>query len=256
MGIVHNMMGGGSSGGSGFPEFTYTGAYTLIDDGDGNWRIKFTTSGTLNFSKLGKGNGSIDIFCVGGGASGQCGAGTLNPGGGGGGGYTHTTFSQIAKETDYLITVGDGGASNSSRYAYSAGGKSSFANLLEANGSADSNGGSGAGGGYSNNGAANGADASSGGTGQGYTTGEFEDSSDTAMRYSSGGGGGDFGWKMGEAGKAGIGSAAAGGRGGYNSGYNAAPNTGCGGGGGGVNEGASASGAGGSGIVVIRNHRS
>jgi len=29
------------------PSFTFTGTYTLVDDGDGNWRIKFLTSGTL-----------------------------------------------------------------------------------------------------------------------------------------------------------------------------------------------------------------
>lgn len=58
------------------PVYSYSGSATLIDDGSYNYRIKFLTSGTLNFSHLGKFN-SIDVFCVGGGGGG-------NQGGGGG----------------------------------------------------------------------------------------------------------------------------------------------------------------------------
>ena len=29
------------------PKFTYNGTYNLLDDGDGNWRIKFLSSGTF-----------------------------------------------------------------------------------------------------------------------------------------------------------------------------------------------------------------
>ena len=39
-----NITGGAVSG---LPEFTYTGVSQLFDDGTGNWRIKFLTSGTL-----------------------------------------------------------------------------------------------------------------------------------------------------------------------------------------------------------------
>jgi len=70
--------------GKGIPEFTYTGTYGIIDDGNDNWRIKFTSTGTLNFTKL---NGAkyIDVFLVG-----RGGNGASDDGGGGGGGYTRT----------------------------------------------------------------------------------------------------------------------------------------------------------------------
>ena len=69
----------------GLPKFTYSGNYTILDDGEAedgtkNWRIKFYDSGTLTFEKS---PGTIDVFCVGGGGGG----GHYN-GGGGGGGYT------------------------------------------------------------------------------------------------------------------------------------------------------------------------
>ena len=52
------------------PQYTYTGSSTFIDDGNGNWRIKFLTSGTLTFTNLGTGVNGIDVFLVGGGGSG------------------------------------------------------------------------------------------------------------------------------------------------------------------------------------------
>lgn len=43
----------------------YTGDYQIIDDGDGNWRVKFLTSGTFTaVSDL-----LIDVFAVGGGGA-------------------------------------------------------------------------------------------------------------------------------------------------------------------------------------------
>ena len=36
----------------GLPEFTYTGTYETLDDGNDNWRIKFKTSGTFTITKL------------------------------------------------------------------------------------------------------------------------------------------------------------------------------------------------------------
>ena len=50
------------------PKFTYTGNYQFIDDGSGNWRIKFLSSGTLTFTSLGNARKGIDVFLVGGGA--------------------------------------------------------------------------------------------------------------------------------------------------------------------------------------------
>lgn len=49
----------------GIPNFTYTGTYETVDDGDGNWRIKFLTSGI--FTLLKPKQLLIDVFCVGGG---------------------------------------------------------------------------------------------------------------------------------------------------------------------------------------------
>jgi len=63
------------------PYFEYGGACTLIDDGSGNWRVKFTSSGrqTLKVNK----QLSIDIFLVGGGGAG-CTTSFVTGGGGGG----------------------------------------------------------------------------------------------------------------------------------------------------------------------------
>ena len=99
------------TGGKGPPVFTYTGAYTLIDDGDDHWRIKFTTSGTLNISKL-NGARKIDAFLVGGGGSGRRSANKVTAGGGGGGGgyYTLASAVKLSKNTNYEIVIGDGGA--------------------------------------------------------------------------------------------------------------------------------------------------
>lgn len=60
---------GGEVTSDGFPEFTYTGNYSFIDDGEKNWRIKFLTSGVLTFTKLGNAKNGIDVFCVGGGSA-------------------------------------------------------------------------------------------------------------------------------------------------------------------------------------------
>ena len=100
------------------PSYTYTGESQLIDDGDGNWRIKFITSGTLTFNDLGNGSSGVDIFLVGGGGGGgstrtQTIRGSFgkhsnswgtydgayinrNDGGGGGGGYTYHTIRAIS----------------------------------------------------------------------------------------------------------------------------------------------------------------
>ena len=41
MGIISYFPVRGASGRNSLPEFTYTGTYQLIDDGYGDWRIKF-----------------------------------------------------------------------------------------------------------------------------------------------------------------------------------------------------------------------
>jgi uncharacterized repeat protein (TIGR02543 family) len=100
--------------------FTYSGTKTIVDDGSGNWRIKFLTSGT--FTPLV--NMTIDLFLVGGGGGGSTSAGYYG-GGGGGGGYT-ATYSAISltANTGYYITVGNGGGAStnggsSSAFTYS-----------------------------------------------------------------------------------------------------------------------------------------
>lgn len=254
------------------PEFDYNGTYNLIEEGNYNWRIKFLTSGTLKFTKL---KTTIDAFAVGGGGSGGA-----RWGGGGGGGYTKTLSSLTFQEdVEYTVTVGAGGAvKHSTTEAGNTGGTSSIAkgstNVISASGgkggkpqSSDGGaGGSGGGGGgtYGKAGGSDGSDGTSysnggaGGAGQGKTTREFGESSGTL--YAGGGGGGsstDHG--------RGAGGSGGGGHGGGISNSElklptkGSTNTGGGGGGGlpyvadltsGTGE------AGGSGIVVIRNHRS
>lgn len=240
----------------GAPVFSFTGVYNLIDEGDSNWSIQFLSSGALTFSKLGTGNGLIDIHCVGGGAGG----GTYNYnsfGGGGGGGYAHTQgYVTIAKNTSYTVTVGDGGAPGQD------GGASSFGSLCSANGGSGRNGGSAGGAGgiahpeqgwmdRCKNGASNGGSTpnqstggGTGGTGQGNPPGthDFGDASLT-LRCGGGGSGKDY--------YGGIGAGGAGG--GANGHTSALANTG--GGGGGGSRYNSTIGSGGSGIVIIRNQR-
>lgn len=112
------------------PKFTYTGDYEVLDDGHGNWRIKFLSSGTLTFlSALSKG---IDVFLVGGGAGGA--RYYINPStaaSGGGSGYTETQKNvSVTKGTSYSIVVGAAGANNvagSDKYARGSDGGDSSA---------------------------------------------------------------------------------------------------------------------------------
>ena len=97
MGDCYITRRGGASGGTGLPEFTYTGTYNLIDDGNGDWRIKFLTSGKLIFTKLGAAANGIDVFLVGGGGGGANGSLVVKLGGGGAGGYTNTKTVLVQK---------------------------------------------------------------------------------------------------------------------------------------------------------------
>ena len=198
--MIHNLIGGGAGGG--MPKFTYSGNYTLLDDGDDNWRVKFLTSGTLTFEKN---PGTIDVFLCGGGAGGRKAAGWAGWGAaGGGGGYTKTQVFTPQKDTEYEIIIGAGGAVDtvggaSSAFGFSAnGGNIGGSSYLSGdNGNAGTGGavGSGAGGGsrvYSGaNGGIDGGNGSKGtgaagtaggtqaggdgGVGQGSTTREFAD---------------------------------------------------------------------------------
>lgn len=229
------------------PAYTYSGSAQFINDGNYNWRIKFLTSGTLRFSSIGNSSG-MDIFVVGGGGGGDYRVG-------GGGGYTKTDYLTLSPNTNYTVTIGAGGAGGrGSAVAVGSGGTTSFHTVSVGGGGAGNygakggNGGSGgsfaaADGDYPDSvaGGSNGSDGlynpswDSGkrGIGQGTTTKEFGSSSGTL--YASGGG------------VAGL----------NNRGSSAAANTGDGGQGSGSPSGGGAlqAGSGGSGIVVIRNHR-
>lgn len=260
------------------PTFTYTGTYELIDDGKvsnkQNWRLKLKTSGVLTFQRIGT---AVDIFGVGGG-----GGGCLS---GGGGGYTETVSNKtLTMGQSYTVTIGAGGGVGNTSGA--RGGTSSFGSLLSAEGGYGAttggsgrggNGGSGggdwggvarAGSGGSNgsNGYANWievqdslgqwvwAEDTPAGQGQGTTTSEFAEGGTV---YAGGGAGGSApsNWKNinGYGGDGGGGHGACRGAGGTAVATAGGTNTGGGGGGGNIDGYSSM--AGGSGIIVIRNHR-
>lgn len=244
------------------PEFTYTGDFEIVNDADepitasqDNWKIRFLTSGTLTFTSLNGAEAGIDVFVCGGGGGGGRRAGSQG-GSGGGGGYTLTQLGMTAVTgVAYPITIGSGGAGQSTTGAGGAGGSSSF-DTLSANGGngADQykggNGGSGGGGDYYGNGGTNGANGtgSSAGTGSGKNMHEFED--EAAKIY--GGGGGSYTNQLPEEkGLAGDESAGGGAPVKTGNGLDGAENRGGGGGGSYSGNG----GNGGSGIVIIRNAR-
>ena len=239
--------------GSALPTYNYSGSHQFIDDGSGNWRIKFTSSGTLRFSNRGTGVNGIDVFCVGGGGSGAY--STAGGCGGGGGGYTNTARGRtIAVNTDYWIDVGSGGAEKSGSSQNGARGGTSGIGAFnlwaeggyggeQGNGGKGGNGGSGGGA----NDAMGGSDGSDGkytwtsaslvGIGQHRTTREFAEGG--ATLYAGGGTGFGNDW---------YGGADGGGGAAYSPGTD-----GLGGGGGGGYWKLGA--RGGSGIVIIRNKR-
>ena len=249
------------------PEFTYTGDYEIVSDDDqpitvsqGNWKIRFLTSGTLTFTSLNGAENGIDVFLVGGGGGGSRAAG--------GGGYTKTLKAvKVTVGTAYAIEVGAGGTAGvgNSKAGGSGGTSNAFgasANGGKANGTASSyigaNGGSGGGAGSSNGaGGQGGSDGSDGfhrngtnqdsGKGQGTTTREFGESG--GKLYAGGGGGCTTTSSNGGAGGDGGGGDGGNTSGGATSG---ATNTGSGGGGAANSK---AGGSGGSGIVIIRNTR-
>ena len=208
-------------------DISYAGSKTVIDDGDGNWRIKFLTSETLTFLKD---PGDIDLFLVGGGGGG----GWF---GGAGGGYTNTVSSITPSVgVGYPIVIGAGGAASVGGTGSQGGSTSAFNNSVDGGyGGEQTYGGGGqggSGGGASNalggTDGADGADQGSyaGGDGQGTTTKEFAET--TGTLYSTGGNGWNAASNSNDA------NTGNGGHGGSNS---------------------SQQQPGGSGIVVIRNHR-
>ena len=226
---------GNSSVGTTF-SYTYTGSSQLIDDGYGNFRVKFLSSGTMTVTN----NTTVDAFLVGGGGGG--GAYGIN-GGGGGGGYT-TTQSNMAltASTNYSITVGTAGAIRGN------GGTTSFNSFSASGGygSTGTSGGNGGSGGGGNSGGTGGSDGSNGGNGSGSVGGTGQKNTTREFGETSGdlysGGGGGVPSMTGGSGGGGTGADGSG-----NGGSSGTANTG---GGGGFNH------TGGTGIVVIRNSRS
>ena len=174
------------------------GTYQVLDDGSGNWRIKFLSSGTFTPLK----DMVIDAFLLGaGGGSGSdyCGAG--------GAGYTTTVRSVVlAANTAYPLVIGAAGTNGtySGTAATKGGTTSAFAAVANGgersvkgsktsvkNGANGGSGGAGyaaSGGGIDGGDGANGSGSlsSNGGKGQGTTTREFGEADGTL--YASGGG--------------------------------------------------------------------
>lgn len=250
------------------PEFTYTGDCEIVQDDDtpiedvssysGDWKIRFLTSGDLTVTDLHGATDGVDLFLVGGGGSGNKSkndTGAWSTGGGGGGGYTKTVKGlELAVETPYSIVIGAGGSvsdagaagGSSAAFDYSANGGNGGSGWSGGDGGS---GGGGAGGASSAGGSdgGNGGGGTKGGEGQGTTTREFGEASGT-LYAGGGGGGGDSSGDGGGAGGAGGGGSAS-----------VAGTVNTGGGGGGTLNGSESwqrkGGAGGSGIVIIRNAR-
>ena len=241
------------------PAYTYTGSHQLIDDGNFNWRLKLRSSGNLTFTHLGSGASAIDVFLVGGGGGGV-GSPYGNYGGsGGGGGYTRTD-TVTAGLTAYSVVIGAGGAGAAGGDSPGgSGGVTSAFNHSAAggNGAAGRGGNGGSGGG--SHGGVGGSDGSDGGgvnsdtgapwggAGQHTTTREFGESS--GALYAGGGGGAGSRDHLDDIFAGGSGGGGAGG------GWGTPGTDNTGGGGGGVGYTRGNGSAGGSGIVVIRNHR-
>lgn len=221
------------------PTFTYTGNCEVVDDGDGNWKIRFLTSGTFTSINAMQ----IDVFLVGGGVGGSGGTwngSEYNMGAGGGGGLILLKNSiPVANGSFIKVTVGNGGAGCSGRCVASYGESSSFVETTSLSGSISF----GASGGFPGNIYNGGAGGNGGGAGihgDGYTwpsgsvgqslsDNTYEFGNTSAFKYSLGGCGNcTVTTKVANTGN-GVG---------YNAnGYNIA------------------GGAGGSGIVIIRDHR-
>lgn len=183
-GMILRRGGGGTSGG--LPEFTYTGNYTLIDDGDKNWRIKFLDSGTFTPGK----DITIDACAVGGGG-GPNRRGTASATGGCGGFTTNQMGVVLSADTPYEIIIGAGAAAATVIASGAKGGTSSAFGLSALGGDGGAYGTSHYGGsGGAGIGGSPGVDGADGtgtnaGNGQGTTTREFGEP--TGTLYSTGG---------------------------------------------------------------------
>lgn len=204
--------------------FTYSGSYATEGNLEGNFVIRFKTSGTLKITNVGNTGGKLDVFCVGGGSAGNgpktTNSSSNNSSGGGGGGYTKTTKSVSISATSYSIVIGAGGTyvkpvkKDGNQYIDpSVAGNASSGLGVSASGGTNTNskwnyvndpchcgfdGGSGGAAGSSSSTSKSGSDGGDGkdgttfrgGAGQGTTTREFGESSGTL--YSGAGGSGGY----------------------------------------------------------------
>ena len=274
--ITATRYGSSSSGGGGgsstirYNLISGTAPTYLEDSETGDWELVFLSSCKIKVTTA----VSVDVFAVGGGAPGEAGymsgAQTAHGGKGGKGGARVTSVKTLTANTEYQIDVG---VSGQSTYAFevtaasgggSAGGEGAYATYP---GGGDS-GGNGTAGGL----AFGRASASTGRTL--YEKSFDQDGQDPVVIYFGPGGGGGGAWRSMNSTDAsaarGTGAATGGGNGGkpsattdysFTAGDPGSANTGAGGGGGGAhligytNVSGAAGGLGGSGIVIIRNHR-
>ena len=243
--------------------FSYDGEYSFEGDAKGDWKLKFLTSGTLIILSLGNARKGIDILCVGGGGPGAGGAYPGQGGGGGNGGEVLESLGVLVSKGAYAITVGAGGSSGNQ-------GGTTRAFGLNAAGGSPGNGAWGNTPGPVGQGKGGVGDTITIGTQTDYwyvsayvrdatAGGDGLDKWELGTKYGAGGGGANSG-ATGPSGEivsgkgAKPGGANGGGAGGnWNAnGADGSANTGAGGGGGGPSK---SGGAGGSGIVIIRNKR-
>lgn len=240
----------------------YDGECKVIDDGNGDWRIKFLEEGEHTL-KVNCDNMNVDVFLVGGGGGGGTGYNkdkkAFGSGGGGGGGGYANTQKNVMISGKYSINIGLGGSSGggagniTSAFGYFANGGEGGYNASDYDakgqgGTGSNKGGDGGYGGYSGSAGGSYGNGSTCEFGEGTSSGCIKGNS-----YAYAGGGGGHGGRnsgmYGGAGNGGIGGGGAGGIAGI-------PNTGGGGGGGRAKASdGSYSAAGGSGIVIIRNAR-
>lgn len=121
------------------PEFTYTGNYEIVTDDDqpisnpdshqGNWKIRFLTSGVLKFKELFSAENGIDVFLVGGGSgSVYWAAGSGSGYRKGQGGYTECQYGvSVVSGSDIYVEIGAGSPGASSYGStQTSGGSTSF----------------------------------------------------------------------------------------------------------------------------------
>lgn len=246
------------------PTYSYNGTASVSyeDSNKINWKMKLLSGGTLIFDR----DVTVDVFMVGGGGAGGCGwySSAYSAGGGGSGKSNTQKRISLTAGKQYPIVVGAGGSGMTGDYG-SSGGQSSALGFSADGGTGGHVAGENAAGGTG--GAAGGAGGAGNGRAGGAGCYEFNDTSLT--QYAGGGGsGGGNGCIYGAGGAGGGGNGGSSyfyirDHGGNGSGTAGKTNTGSGGGGAGAQQGGNSDGggveytggAGGSGIVIIRNAR-